>query len=66
MDSCSTSQTKKLVGSADYFLDLIVPSGPVFGYYCGVGIDLNLYNPSYNSTCQPSYEKEEHIYFKTK
>ena len=58
--------TKKIVGSEEYRLDLTVPSGPVFGYYYDGEIGFNLYNPYTNATFQPSYEKEEHIYFKTK
>ena len=58
--------TKKIVGSADYRLDLTVPYGPVFGYSYDGGIGFNLYNTSTNATRPPSYEKEEQIYFKTK
>ena len=58
--------SKKLVGSEDYCLDPTIPYGPVFGYFYDGDIGLNLYYPSTNTTLPPSYEKEEHIYFKTK
>ena len=58
--------TKKLVVSADYRMYLTVTYGTVFGYYYDEGIGFNLYNPSTNATRTPSYEKEEHTYFKTK
>ena len=54
------------MGSADYRLDLNVTSGPVFFYSYDGGIGFNLYNPSTNATRPSSYEKEEHIYLKTK
>ena len=58
--------TKKLVVSANYRLDLTVPSGLAFGYSYDGGIGFNLYNLSNNATGPLSYEKEEHIYFKSK
>ena len=58
--------SKKIVGSADYRLNLNVPSVRVFGYSYDGGIGLNLYKPSTNTTRLPSYETEEQIYFKTK
>ena len=58
--------THKIVVSADYRMDLTVPSGTVFGCSYDGGIGFNLYNSSKNATRPPSYEKGEQIYFKTK
>ena len=52
---------KKIVGSADYRLDLTVTYDPVFGYYYDGGIILNLYNPYTNANRPSSYEKEKQI-----
>ena len=49
--------SKKQVGSAEYRLDLTVPSGTFFVYSYDVGIGFKLYNPSTNGTGPPSYEK---------
>ena len=49
--------TKKIVGSADYRLDLTVPYGPVFGYSYDGGIGFNLYNTSTNANRPLSYKK---------
>ena len=49
--------SKKLVGPADYLLDLYVLSGPVLVYSYDGGIGLNIYNSSTNATRPPAYKK---------